>query len=139
MNTNKILLAGLIGGVASFFAGWLIWGILLADFMKANTSAAAQDTMRSENNMVWWALILGNLASGLLLALIFGRWGKISTLATGAKAGAVIGLLVSLYYDMVTYGTANMMTLNGTLANILANAVVFGITGAAAGWYLGRK
>jgi len=138
MNTNKILLAGLIGGAASFLLGWLVWGVVLADFMKSN-SGSATGVMKAESEMVWWALIVGNLAGGLLLALIFGRWGSISTFLTGAKAGAVIGLLIAISVDMTMLATSNIMTLNGALVDILANAVVAGIVGGVVGWFLGRK
>ena len=33
MDTKKFVLAGLIGGVAYFFLGWLVYGILLMDLM----------------------------------------------------------------------------------------------------------
>jgi len=138
MNTNKILLAGLIGGAASFLLGWLVWGVLLMDFMKSNAGSAT-GVMRAENEMIWWALILGNIAGGLLLALIYGRWGSISTFLTGAKAGAVIGLLLGISYDMMWYATSNVMTLNGALVDILANVVVTGLVGGVVGWFLGRK
>ncbi|MFM9946509.1 MAG: hypothetical protein ACKV1O_01095 [Saprospiraceae bacterium] len=138
MNTNKILLAGLIGGAASFLLGWLVWGIALQGFMKDNMGSAT-NVMRPESEMIWWALIVGNLAGGLLLALIYGRWGSISTFLTGAKAGAVIGLLLGISYDMMWYATSNVMTLNGSLVDILANAVVTGVVGGIVGWFLGRK
>ncbi len=138
MNTNKILLAGLIGGVASFLLGWLVWGVVLMGFMKENAGSAT-GVMRADNEMIWWALILGNLAGGLLLAMIYGRWGSISTFVTGAKAGAVIGLLIGISYDMIMYATSNIMTMNGALVDIVANAVVTGLVGGVVGWFLGRK
>ncbi len=33
MKTNKILLAGLAGAVLNFFLGWLVYGMLLYDFI----------------------------------------------------------------------------------------------------------
>lgn len=138
MNTNKILLAGLIGGVASFLLGWLVWGIALQGVMK-DTMGTATNVMKPESEMIWWALILGNIAGGLLLAMIYGRWGQISTFATGAKAGAVIGLLMSISYDMMWLATSNVMTFNGALIDILASTVVTAIVGGVVGWFLGRK
>ena len=35
MNT-KVLLAAIVGGVVAFLLGWLLFGILLADFMDKN-------------------------------------------------------------------------------------------------------
>jgi hypothetical protein len=35
---KKFLISGLVTGVAGFFIGWLIWGILLMKFSEANTT-----------------------------------------------------------------------------------------------------
>ena len=35
---KKFLFAGLGSGVAAFFLGWFIWGILLMNFSEANTT-----------------------------------------------------------------------------------------------------
>jgi len=138
MNTNKILLAGLIGGAVSFLLGWLVWGVVLADFMKSN-GGGATGVAKPESDYIWWAMIVANLAGGLLLALIYGRWGQISTFVTGAKAGAVIGLLMSASYDMLWFGMSNIMNLNATLVDILASTVVTALIGGVVGWFLGRK
>ncbi len=42
MNTNKILLAGLIGGVVAFVLGFLFYGVLLTDFFEANAGSATE-------------------------------------------------------------------------------------------------
>jgi hypothetical protein len=34
MNTNKFLIGGIIGGIAYFLIGWLVWGMLLMNFMN---------------------------------------------------------------------------------------------------------
>ena len=88
--------------------------------------------------MVWWAMIVGHLALGFLYALIFGRWAGISTFATGAKAGAVIGALISLGYSMILYGTTHVATLTAVSADIIITAVMSAIIGGVVGWYLER-
>jgi hypothetical protein len=89
--------------------------------------------------MVWWALILGNLALGLLLALIFGRWGNITTLTTGAKAGAVIGLILTIAWDFIMYSMYTISDFTGIIVDILVATAIFAIVGAVVAWVLGYK
>lgn len=137
MSTNKILIAGLVAGIVAFFLGWLVWGIVLAG-MSESFAGTATGVNRGEEDMIWWALVLGNLLMGLFFAYIFGRWANITTPATGAKAGGIIGLLIASSWDLTMYGTTNLMNLNGVIADIIASAVVSAVVGAVAAWMLGR-
>ncbi len=138
MKTNKILLAALAGGVTYFILGWLVYGIALKGFMETHM-AAGNAIARPEAEMVWWALILGNLAFGLLFALIFGRWASISTLATGAKAGAVIGLIMTIAWDFMMYSMYTISDITGIIVDIIVATVLFAIVGAVVAWVLGYK
>ena len=137
MNTNKLITAGLIGSVVAFILGWIIWGNLLTGIM-GEYSGTASGVMRGEEEMLWLPLILGHLGLGFLLAIIYERWATISTFATGAKAGAVIGLLVSFANNMIMLGTTHLMQPTGAIIDILASVVSMGITGGVVGWWLGR-
>ncbi|OWY19103.1 hypothetical protein C7N43_31520 [Sphingobacteriales bacterium UPWRP_1] len=134
MNLNKILLAGLAGGVVSFFLGWIIYGMLLRGAFEPQYTTPI---MRPDNEMVFWALILGNLSCGMLYSYIFGRWAGISNWMTGAQAGAVIGLLIGMYYDFTMYATANVMTLQGTLMDLVVCVVMGAAVGAVVAFVLG--
>ncbi|MBK6948264.1 MAG: hypothetical protein IPH16_09550 [Haliscomenobacter sp.] len=137
MSTNKILLAGLAGGVVYFLLGWLIYGMVLASFMNGQSTPEGMAVMRPDEGMIFWAMIVGNIAGGMLLAVIFGRWANISTWQTGAMAGAVIAGLMAMSYDFLLYGTTNMMTLTGILADIVVYAVMGAIAGAVVALVLG--
>ena len=135
MNTNKILVAGLIGGVFAFFFGWLVFGFLFPDLMKI----PLEGFMKAETDMVMWAMIASNLLWGLLMAYIFVQWANISTWLAGAKAGATLGFLISAAYDFGFFAMTNMYTLNSMLIDIVVNTLFVGIIGAVIGWWLGRK
>ncbi|MBK8879480.1 MAG: hypothetical protein IPN74_13305 [Haliscomenobacter sp.] len=137
MSTNKILLAGLAGGVVYFLLGWLIYGMVLASFMNGQSTPEGMAVMRPDEGMIFWAMIVGNIAGGMLLAVIFGRWANISTWQTGAMAGAVIAGLMAMSYDFLLYGTTNMMTLTGILVDIVVYAVMGAIAGAVVALVLG--
>lgn len=137
MTTNKILLAGLIGGVVAFILGFLFYGIILSDFFASNMGSAT-GVMRGDDEMQWGPMIIGHLAYGLLFAVIFGRWANISTLATGAKAGAVIGFLVSLAHVMIQLGSTHLSNMTGALADVGVGTLLSAGTGGVVGWFLGR-
>ena len=130
MNSNKFILAGIAGGIVYFLLGWLIYGILLSDFMKSNAGSA---TGVDREEMVYWSLIVGNLFSGFLLSYIFTRLANISTAGGGAMAGAVVGLLVCAGFDFTMYGVSNLTTLTGLIVDILAFTVLSAIAGAVVG------
>lgn len=140
MNTTKMLISGIAGGIVAFFAGWLIYGMLLMDFMAEN-SGTATGVMRPEAEMVWWALILGNICTGILYSYIFNRWANISTLSAGLSAGAVIGLIMGASFDLTMYGTSNILAMKAIWVDIAASAVLGAIVGAVVGWVngMGKK
>ncbi|MBK7342172.1 MAG: hypothetical protein IPJ06_03040 [Saprospiraceae bacterium] len=136
MSTNKILISGLVAGIVAFFLGWIVWGMILAG-MEDTMAGTATGVSRGED-MIWWALIVGNLLFGFFYAYLYGRWANITTAATGAKAGGIIGLITAASWDLTMYGTTNIMSLNGALIDIVASAVVSAIIGGVAAWMLGR-
>lgn len=140
MNTQKFLVSGIVGGLVSFFAGYLIYGLLLMDFFAKNVGTAT-NVMRAPADMIWWAMIAGSLFSGLLLSYIFNRWANIQTLGAGASAGFVIGLLMTAGFDLMLYGSSNISNLTATATDILCGGVMGAVTGAAVGWMngMGKK
>jgi hypothetical protein len=138
MTAKNRILATLVGFVVLFLLGWLTYGMLLMDFYAANAGSAS-GVMRAEENMVWWALILGNMFQAYLLVYIFGKWANITTFAAGFQGGAIIGLIIGLAINLSMYGTSNMMNLTATLVDPIVSAVMMGITGGAVGVMLGRK
>jgi hypothetical protein len=131
---NKILIAGLVGGIVAFLLGWVIWGILMADFFKANVGTAT-GVEKMPPDMLF--LVISNLAWGFLLALIFGRWASISTFQSGAIAGGVICLLIGVSYELGMYSMMNVMTLNGHVVNIILGGIMGAIIGGLVAWVLG--
>lgn len=135
MNTQKILIAGVIGGVFAFLAGFVIWGLLLKDVSPSGMA----NVMRGDENMVWWALVVSNLLWGFLLAYIFVQWANISTLQGGAVAGGLLGFLISAAYDTGMYSMTTLFELKDVLMDIITNTVWTALIGAIIGWWLGRR
>ncbi len=137
MNT-KTLIAAVIGGACSFLLGWLFYGIIFKDTL-AGMAGSAQGVMKADSEMIFWALLLGNLLIAYLVTYVFSTWAGITTFAAGAQAGAMMGLLFTLGFDMVTYAVTNMMTLSGALLDVVISVIMWGISSGLVGWWLGRK
>lgn len=135
MNTNKFLVGGVIGAVTNFLLGWLIYGMLLMNFMQAHSNNSA-GAFRAEADMVWWAMIAGNLAMGFLFSYILNK-SNVSSAATGAATGAMAGFLMSLAYDLMMYAQINLWDTTVMAVDIAVSTVISAIVGAAIGAYLG--
>jgi hypothetical protein len=132
MNSQKFIVGGIVGGILYFLLGYVLYGLLLKSFFDDNGMAVNMD------NMVWWAMIVGNLAGGFLLSYILSK-GNVSTAGGGAGTGFIVGLLMSLSFDLVMYGIGKGMSLKGIAADVAAAAVMTAIVGAAVGWVLGMS
>jgi hypothetical protein len=138
MTAKTRILATLVGFVVLFLLGWLFYGFLLMDFYESN-SGSASGVMRTDENMIWWALILGNLFQTYLLVYIFGNWANITTFSSGLKAGITIGLILGLAFNLTMYGTSNIMNMTSALVDPIVSAVMMGLTGGVVGMMLGRE
>ncbi|HVK96277.1 MAG TPA: hypothetical protein VM368_00600 [Flavisolibacter sp.] len=135
MNTKKLSIGGITGGVIYFILGWLVYGMLLLDFMQNNSGTAA-GVSRGED-IVLWAVALGNLALGFLLTYILLRAG-ISSFVSGFATGAIIGLLVSVSIDLIMYGTTNIMNTSALAVDVVAFTLISAITGGIIGLVIGK-
>lgn len=135
MNSTKLLLGTLAGFLGYFLSGFLLYTIVFKSALESAmpNMAAAQ----TEPNMA--AIVIGNLVSAFLLALIFERWASIRTLQTGAVAGGIIGFLIALGYDCMFLGTTNLMTWGGVFLDAVVYAIISAIAGGLVGWTLGYK
>jgi uncharacterized membrane protein len=136
MDTKKFLTGTLAGGIAFFFLGYLIYGLALASFFTAHAGAVSGE-MKSMEEIVWWALILGNLASGALLTYIFLKWANISSFSSGASAAAAVGFFMSLSMDLVRFATSNSLDLAASLTDVIVGTMMSALAGGVIGAVLG--
>ena len=134
MDFKKLIVGGITGGIAFFALGWLIYGNLLAGFMKGHPGTAT-GVDRTDMDMMY--LIIGNLLNGLLLAYVFVK-ANIGTLAGGLITGAVLGLLMSSSIDTMMYATTNILSKKMMLADVLAVTAMSAVVGAIVGLVLGK-
>jgi hypothetical protein len=140
MKNNNFFLAALAGTVTFLLIGFIVFGKLLKGFFETN-SGLAPDVMaqvfRGGGPNVG-AMIFGQVALGLLYATVL-VWGGFTSTATGAKAGAILGLLTAASFDFVVMlGVTNIQTVTSTLVDVLANGVVGAIGGTVIGMVLAK-
>jgi hypothetical protein len=122
----KILRGTIFGGILYFLLGWLVYGILLMDFMSANMNQCANNPA---GQMVWWAIIVSNLASALLLTLIL-NWAKAKGVIDGLKIGAIFGFLFSVIVDLSFWSMTTMYSRFAmVLVDVVVSAAVFALIG----------
>ena len=133
MNT-KVIFSILGATITGFFAGWLIFGIILSGYYKSQTIFYA-GLEREEPFM--WAIILMNLSWASMLVYIFHNWAGIKTFMKGCIAGLTIVFFVTFGFDFSMYGFMNLMSFQSIIVDIIANTVLGGLVGGVAGFILG--
>jgi len=137
MSSKKFLIGGLAGGVVFFLLGWLLYGMLLMDFMMQHSNTAS-GVFRSETEMIWWAMVVGNLGLGFLLSYVLNKANVTGAMA-GATTGAVVMLLLSVSMNCIMYAQLNLWDTTSIVVDILVSAVIGAIVGAVIGWLNGRN
>lgn len=133
MDIKKLFIGGIVGGVAFFLLGYLIYGILLMDFMT-NHPGEAGDFGRAEPLFMY--LIIGNLAQGFLLSYVFLK-SNVRSMAGGFVTGGVVGLLVTVAIDCIMYATTTIGSKTAMAADVVAATVMTALAGAVIGMVLG--
>ena len=137
--TKKLILATLAGAVVQFLLGWLIYGLILANFMSAN-SIHYEGLLKDMSTWRFMVLVfLSGLAMAFLIAYIFQRWGKIETLMKGLSCGMIIGFFVALSFDLNSYAMMHLVTKWVMVVDVIASTIMMGINGAVIAWILGYK
>ncbi len=135
MNTKKFLIGGIVGGILYFLLGYLFYGNLLTQYFKDHAGTAT-GVDRAMDQFQWWALILGNLLSGFLLAYVFSR-SSVASFSSGLTVGGIIGFLMSCSYDLIMFATTNLTSKHAMLADVATFTVMSAIVGAVVGAVMG--
>ncbi len=135
MDTKRLAIGTLVGGITLHVVGYLIWGVLFADFFAANAGSA---TGVPRDQRLQWAIAVGNLSFALLYTLAIMSRARSATIIEGFKIGAIIGFLVWLGVDFIRYGTENVLNLTSAIVDPLLESVHGGTAGAAIAAVLGK-
>jgi hypothetical protein len=132
----KILRGTVFGAIVYFLIGWLIYGILLMDFFSTGMNQCANRPM---GEMIWWAMIVSNLAVALLLTLIL-YWKKARGILAGLITGAIFGVLFTTTIDFSFWSMSTIYSgISTILAEIAVSAFIYGVVGMVIVLTWGKK
>jgi hypothetical protein len=101
MNWSKVLLGGVLGGIAMMLVNFVMHGVIMADTYRRYPEVFAQE----ETGPAWFALT--SVLIAIVLAILFARTRR--AWASGIAGGAAFGLLVGMthffanFYDALVY------------------------------------
>jgi hypothetical protein len=122
----RILRGTLVGGISFFLLGWLVYGILLMDLMMGYYNTSLN---RPETEMIWWAILLSNFITGLMLTIAL-KWSGATDAVNGLKIGALFGFLLSLGYNLSMYSMTTMFnSFMGLVIDVLVFTVLMAVIG----------
>lgn len=134
MNT-KVLLGGVVGGVTFFLLGWLIYGIILTDFMTANFNQCMALPMDQMNLPL---VFISNLCWALVLALTY-YWSNTTEVMDGVKKAALIAVLVGLANALMMHSMTTLYSgFTAILVDVAALTVMLSVGGAVITWVMNR-
>jgi len=119
MDTKRILIGTLVGGLAMYVLGYLIFELALGRFYATNVEGTLQ-----------WAIALGTLSLAALVTRVIESRGGTLTIGKGFTTGAIVGFLVWFGVDFIGYGLTNVPSLTGAIVDPLLQFVRTGVGGA---------
>ncbi len=133
MDTKRLAIGTVVGGIAMFVVGYLFWNILL-DYWNGAFDAAGV----AREAQLLWAVVLSNIAAAALITLAIETGGS-STIGGGVKIGAIVGFLVWSGVDLAFYADTTIFDLTTIILDPLLASVHYGIGGGVIAAVLGRR
>lgn len=121
MNVKNFIVGGIVGGIADFLLGWLLYGMLLKDMFPKPEGAG-------EENLVF--IFFGCLFFGFMLSFIFNQGEGVTKCVPGIKLAAGIGFFMSIcnnfFYNMYN----ETMNWQMTAMDVAVSVVIASVVGA---------
>ena len=127
MDIKRFIIGTIVGGIALYILGYVMFNLAFADFFAANAGSA---TGAWKDPQVIWAIALGTLSYAALITLALGTRAGSTTIVEGLKVGAIVGFLMWFSADMIFYGIWNVWNLTAASVDTLLELVRGGIGGA---------
>lgn len=112
----KLILSTIVVGIVLFILGWLIYGVLFAEYFHRFFGHIS----RPESEMKIWAFGVANFTQAFFMYMIYAKGYKGgSPMFEGIRFGIVIGLFVYIPYMFMTWGFMKVMA-----RGVAADAIV---------------
>jgi hypothetical protein len=129
MNVKNFMVGGVVGGVADFLMGWLVYGILLKDTFPKPEGAGPE-------NMLF--IFLGCLCFGFLLSFIFAQGEGVSKCVPGIKVALGVGLFMSLCNNFFYAMYKDSIDVKMVAIDVIASLAIATVVGAVIGVVNGK-
>lgn len=104
MNKQRYLIAAIAAAVFVFLYGWIVHGVVLADYWA---ESLVEGAMRPQGEEIMWAIALGCLLQGLALAFIFVRGYEDRGIMEGFRFGLLVTWFIAAL-SVLWYGLTPM-------------------------------
>ena len=128
MDTKRLAIGTVVGGIVMFGATYLIWNIAFDYYAVAIEAAGV-----AREPQLLWVSALSNVPFAALVTLVIERGGS-STIKGGVGIGAMVGFLVGGGVTLVTYADISIFGPGPVFVG-----VEFGIGGGVIAAVLGRR
>lgn len=132
----RVLVAGIVGAIAMFILGFLIWGLALHSYFDSTMNETAKSVMLTEPKIV--PLAVAQVVFGLLFAYIFDKWASISTFVGGAIGGATLMFALSLGWDLQMSAFFKDMHVGNPYMPLVVDVIAATVFGALSGGVIGQ-
>lgn len=133
---KKAWLAGLAGGVAAYFTGWILYGMILMKFMAAHTTPYT-GLFKEKMNMV--TIAIGCFVWAYTITWVYHNFSGKKTVLGGLVTGLILGLLIETGMSLSFYGNWNLYDTTYLIVDWFAMGVYSAVTGAVVGLVLRDK
>jgi len=131
---TRSILAVIAAFLILFFGGWVIYGMLLMDFLQAHT-IQYEGLMNIPPKMV--SLVISDLLFALMLVVVL-YWANVRSLAKGLATGAILFFLMAAAYDASFRAFMNLHDATLYAVDILVFTALGALMGAVAAGIMGR-
>lgn len=135
MNAKAAVTGTIVGGIALYLTGYLIFDLAFASFYAANAGSATGVDRASQ---LIWAMSIGQLAYAALITFALANRTDMASVGGGLKVGAIVGFLLWCTVDFTFYSFTNISNLTVTVVDPVLELVHGGIGGAVIGAVLGK-
>lgn len=133
---NRILIGTVVGAVISFLVGWLVFGVVLMNFIESNM-VSYPGLMKMPPDMI--QLFLSNIFWNLTMAFIFVKWAKVYNFKKGMIVSMMVCIPISISIDLQYMAFMNLYKdFTIVIVDALGTAVMAAIVGGCMGWIYGK-
>ena len=126
MDGRRLLMGVVVGGIAMFGLGWVIFELAFGSFYDANSNLPASAV---RDTSILWATVAGSVALAVLVTFAI-TWAGATSFGSGFKIAAIVGFLLWLGVDLVRYSFIDGQNLTVTLLDPVLEIVRTGLVGA---------